>query len=781
MPTPKRSEAFVGIKQEEGESKKRIRKIEDAGRRNSQRATGEDALDSDVLTRKVWDEVYELFKLHFSTEMPFIHAPSFKIRVRQAWPPKDPSAPATYHQDGRVLFLGVLTLTARFHPELVRRHSPNPQQLDPIAASDYYASALADAFGPTLSGNLSKPSLEGIQALLMLALYEWGQTKGLSAWVHVGIATRLAQSMGLPYVDDPRPRTPKQNGASKSLPTEGPTEKEIWRRTWWSCFIMDRMLSAGKCRPTMIDVDKLRVQLPRAEDQFLFVRPAEPGFLSTRWLGENSPAEVNDGGNVLSCYIRLVEIFGRFSEWSYAGGRRTEKLPPWDRSTEFFKIRHDLETFYQALPSDLAFTDAHISAHIASRTATAYASMHSLYLLCLIMLHREYIPFVPLRSQKPSGPLDEPRFPPEEYDTPKGFWEESTEIIFKSARDLIQLVKTCKEEGALPESPQIGFAVWQASFVCLYGAHFPFMDTGNHVQSGGSSSGSGRSVNTKETSDLLKDFVPTIKMVKVYQNTLAAMHKFYTGVKQEWQDHIHNGKPLTWSGGHGDVYLTHEKALKEVGSLSDGSETTDQPRSRASTNDIGTVPAANGNGEPMQGVEAASAPAPTSRSNGAGAWAPINQVPVNASPPPDVGERGRYTPGGAHPYGAPQGYVAGLPYQQSPSQSTLPPSLASPSNGDSSGLSSPYAATVAAQQYNVANQMPHAGPYPVAQHAEMAPPTQMGGVPPDVWLKYYESLNMGGMDNMPQDHDSSLLPHQGEPYASGYWEAINPASYAPYI
>jgi hypothetical protein len=319
MTTPKRSEASVTIKQEDSESKKRIRKIEDSGRRNSQR-TGEDALDPDVLTKKVWDEVYDIFKLHFSTEMPFLHPPTFKNRMRQAWSPKDPSAPAAEYHNGRVLLLGVLTLTARFQPELVRRHSPSPHQLDPIAASEYYATALADAFGPT-SRNLTNPSLEGIQALLMLGLYEWGQTKGLSAWVYVGIATRLAQSMGFPYEDDPRhsaPKSPASNGSLKghaakqpAFPGEELTEKEVRRRTWWSCFIMDRMLSAGKCRPTMIDVEKLRVQLPCSSDQFLFVRTAETGFLSSKWLREERPEEViiTNDDNVLSWYIRLVEIW----------------------------------------------------------------------------------------------------------------------------------------------------------------------------------------------------------------------------------------------------------------------------------------------------------------------------------------------------------------------------------------------------------------------------------------------------------------------------------------
>ncbi|TVY32051.1 putative transcriptional regulatory protein, partial [Lachnellula subtilissima] len=774
MPTPKRSDASAGIKQEEGESKKRIRKIEDSGRRASHR-TGEDVLDSDVLTKKVWDEVYDIFKLHFSTEMPFLHPPTFKNRMRQAWSPKEPSISAPDYHHGRVLLLGVLTLTARFQPDLVRRHSPNPHQPDPIAASEYYATALADAFGPT-SRNLTNPSLEGIQALLMLGLYEWGQTKGLSAWVYVGIATRLAQSMGFPYVDDPRapPRSPIPNGALTGLPVVSPreelTEKEVRRRTWWSCFIMDRMLSAGKCRPTMIDVEKLRVQLPCSSDQFLFVRTAETGFLSTKWLKEERPAGVTNDDNVLSWYIRLVEIFGRFSEWSYAGGRRTETLPPWDDSTEFFKLRHELESFNKALPSSLTFSDANLSAHIEKRNATAYTSMHTLYLLCQIMLHREYIPFIPLRSEKPSGPLDEPKFSSDEFEIPAGFFEESAEIMFKAAKDIISIVKTCQEEGALPESPQIGFAVWQAAFICLYGAYFPHMDTCGHVQSGppGQMSDPRHGYYTETSSKMLKDMVPMLKMVQSYQSTLKAMRRYFAGAKKEYWEHTENHKPISWHGGNLPEYEKQEKRLKEFGRLSDAAEAADQPRSRAGTNDSAQPPSANG--EPMQGVEVA----PTSRSNGTGAWAAIN----NSPPPHEAGDRSKFSSGGPHPYGAPSGYMqsTGPQYQQSLNQSNIP-SLASPSNGDSSAINSPPA-TAQAQQFNVVSQ--GYSPSVLQTQVGMAPPAHSGLAMSPTWptkIKGYESIGISGMDNFGQVYNQTggnSLEFETE--APGYIQAVNGTS-----
>lgn len=753
----------MGIKQENdtGENKKRVRKVEDTGRRNSQR-TGEDVLDSPILTRKVWDELYEIFKLHFSTEMPFLHPPTFRNRMRQAAFPRDPAAPATDLEEGRVLLLGVLTLTARFHPGLVAHHSPNLD--DPLAASEYYAEPLAAAFGPTIR-NLTNPSLENIQALLMLGLYEWGQTRGLSAWLYVGLAIRLAFPMGLAYEDDPDEQsssllTPDRKSAGRQIPSprEHAIEKEVRRRTVWSCFIMDRMLAAGKYRPTMMSVDKLRVQLPCSDDQFLFVRHVQTGYLCSDWLEDRSQLEsasINDDG-VLSRYIRLVDIFGRLSEWSYAGGRRNEKLPPWDKATKFYRLRQQLEEFYDALPSNLTFTEANLSAHIEKRNATTYASLHTLYSLCQIMLHREYIPFIPIRLERPTGPLDEPTFPENKFKAPHGFWEQSAEGIMKATRHIIDIVSTCQEDNALPESPLIGFAVYQAAFVCLYAANFPQMDLCGYLANseGGQIAVDNDTGFPGQTKRMLREMVPRLKMAKSYLKTIVRMRKYFRVVYTQYSQHSKR-KPI-FEGGGLEQYKKYEKELKEFGELkdpdqlgSDNSDTVEQHDSRASTNDI---PGSSINGEPMQGVEAAH-PRPN------GAWAPINA----ANALPEVDDRPKYTHG-PYPYGPP-------PYQQhSPNQSTRTPSLISPSNGDTtSSLHSPYTNNQAqsqAQAYQHAQHAPHPirepqqhlANYPSVTQHSMPPP---GGQPIfasdehyEKWIGDQEAIRMNtGFDNFAQENN----------------------------
>lgn len=637
-PTPKRPEAPLGVNQagETPDSKRRNRKIEDTGRRVNQRMK-EDVLDSPILTRKVWDELFELFKLHFSTEMPFLHPPTFRNRMRQAAMPRDPNLVTADLEEGRVLLLGVLTLTARFHPGLASHHSPNG--LDPLAASEFYAAPLANALGPTIR-HLSQPSIENVQALLMLGLYEWSQTRGLSAWLNVGMAIRLAFSLGLAYIDDQghQPINDSRTPLPSTYPRDGAMEKEVRRRTLWSCFIMDRMLSAGKNRPTMISIERLAVQLPCSDDQFLFAHNGPTSLFSPKWMTPNEKNVPAPDEGVLSCYLRLVEIFGDLSDWLHSGGRKGEKLPPWDKASKMYTLRRRLKAFYDGLPPSLTFNDANLSAHIEKRNATTYSSLHTLYCISIIVLLREYMPFVPLRCEKPRGPLDHPIYSPESYDLPDGFWDVCAQDVMKATRDIIDIIRTCQDSNALPESPQIGFAAWQASFICAYTLWFPKMDTKGYLvdQTYPQSARIMKSKNLLNlTQRMLKDMSPTLNMIKGYYKTSEKINQYFFSICKEYYIKFKRGNSL-------ENFKYYESEFKEFCALRDTEnvqpeKSEDCSRTRSSTNDISLI---ESNGDPIQGIESA-----YQRQNGS--WAPINV----SSPVDD--DRSKYTPRGQYPYGIP--------------------------------------------------------------------------------------------------------------------------------
>ena len=287
------------------------------------------------------------------------------------------------------LLLAFLALTARFHPQLVSHHSPPSfnKPSNPIIASEYYAvAAKARLAGPTGDGS-DVPELDVIQAHLMLVLYDWGMCRGSKSWLGLAIAVRSAQLMGMQYEqsldDEPLARSRALNsealhfGIPVSPKTQKPVavtgedsiDQEMRRRTFWSCFILDRYLSSGKYRPQMLNVQDLRIQLPSSERAFLFgesVRTLLLGEESREVRGraevqsqrkasmqvceasgthsrntskertasivsshananameETRRWELGQDEGVVSRFIKAVEIYSKILKWSCKGGRR---------------------------------------------------------------------------------------------------------------------------------------------------------------------------------------------------------------------------------------------------------------------------------------------------------------------------------------------------------------------------------------------------------------------------------------------------------------------------
>lgn len=401
---PKRSDPPASIKQERdgGSDRKKLKKIDELSRMDNEKASlyADEVLSAPFLTEDIWEQVLDLYKLHFAPELPFLHLPTLKEKLGRRFRNPEPE-PA---HDLNLVLLGVLTLTARYHNDLVKylahicnaqggnaRSRPVQTQIIPSAASEYYAETLTRALGSTRTA-MGMASVERVQALLMLGLYEWGQTQpntgGLGAWMFVGTAIRMAQFLKLGFMDKEskdasgRPLGNRSRGSlSRSQVT---LEREISRRTFFSCFILDRMLACGKDRLSVISPTDLVIRLPSSEDKFDLAMEAHTGFIEDR--GDKLRGTDD---SVLSQFIRLVRLWGEISRYSVAGGRLVEQFPPWDHRTAFRRLREELMAFEDDLPDTFRFSRSNYFMHENHQASSVYVLLHMLRNVCLIMLHRE--------------------------------------------------------------------------------------------------------------------------------------------------------------------------------------------------------------------------------------------------------------------------------------------------------------------------------------------------------------------------------------------------------
>ncbi|KAK5121812.1 hypothetical protein LTR85_004687 [Meristemomyces frigidus] len=620
-----------------------------------------DALDPRLLTPTVWQELFDIFQVHYSADLPFLHPPTFLKPLRQstAQPPSGTATPSDASASARPpasleFLLAFLALTARFHAKLVAHHSPSTsaRPSNPLIASEYYAAAANERLATSWTDNCLH-DIERTQATLMLGLHEWGMCRGAKAWLTIGMAIRAAQAMGLQYEldldDEPMSHSralgceaermgvgsnPKGSLNGAKTDEDAFIEQEIRRRTFWSCYIMDRYLSSGKYRPQMLHAHELRIQLPASERSFLFAEKVRTLMLGedehtvaraevqnhrqqSVMLGtgdaperkvaplskqesdeEKGRLEVGADEGLVSRYVKILEIYGRVVQWSCAGGRRIEEHPPWDTRSHWHKLRKHCLDFKASLPRQHALTPQNTQAHISLKTSTPYTLVHTVYLLCQIMLHREYVPFVPIRCSKPEGPLDKPTFPPNEYNVPPGFWDESARECFRSAREIMDLVGSCQEWNALVETPIVGFAIYTVAFVGVYCINFPWMDPDGYMctkptaadarkPSGSSKSGESMGFQAaRQALEMIGNMGRRLNMACGWFDTVNKMHKYYQRMKKDYRKNVQAMGPSSDSddsplstrhlslreGGEGgglDEFKVLERTLKDFGKLED--------------------------------------------------------------------------------------------------------------------------------------------------------------------------------------------------------------------
>ncbi|KIV98897.1 uncharacterized protein PV09_09343 [Verruconis gallopava] len=600
-----------------------------------------DALDPSILTPQVWIELFDIWSLHFATDLPFIHPPTFLQPLRQAGGAPlsnefgaQRSPTSAFPNASPLVLLAFLALTARFHDKLAAHHSPPSatRPSNPLIACQYYAAACKARLVGNSGDGLGIPEADRVLALAMLALHDWGSCAGHKAWVALGVAIRYSQVLGLQYQpdldDEPQSRssvlphqTPYVGSVVNPDSSHSFVDEETKRRVFWGLFIMDRYLSCGKFRPQMLKAEDMRIQLPSSERSYMFKERVRTGLLSDSAMeidnrqethtGQTSSPHRGPNGNfassahgnthradderlgrwetgaeegLVSRHVRAVELYGKIVLWACGGGRRRERHAPWDSASTWNILNVELSNFIGRLPRDMTLSPANIHAHIMSKSSTPFLMMHSVLLLGRMILHRDYIPFIPLRCSRPEGPLDPPMFPPEQYRVPHGFWEYSAAELFSSARSLIDLIQTCHEWNVLPQTPMIGFSVYFAALVGVYAINFPWMDVNGYMCKKNATDAPGEddagATASRNALSVIAFMRRRLKMADGWFKTINRVHRYYVRVKKDFLRNVRVlGGPSTAPGplsireggvgGGLEEFRMIEATLRELGTSDD--------------------------------------------------------------------------------------------------------------------------------------------------------------------------------------------------------------------
>jgi hypothetical protein len=298
----------------------------------------------------------------------------------------------------------------------------------------------------------------------MLTGHDWGAGNGRRAWIYLGMAIRLVEVMDLTQeLKAPRNRIPTR---------EEFIEAEVRRRTAWTCFLMDSLLSGGKGRKRSMAAADMAIQLPCERGNFIFGEP-----VCTEHLDGNvrmPPVALPRGEiSMIGYSMRVANIWGKVARWACSDVIKTEL--PWSPSSQFQQLIYELEGWKNSLPQRSQYHLFSLHSHNAVDQGQAYCYMHSIYFMSYMFLHRAYLPVLG-PQQNGTGVEDTTSSYNEHREQWKSWQKTSRRELFKESNTVLEMLEEMRTFGVYflrGLVPWIGFTIYTAVGVMLYLVNFP--------------------------------------------------------------------------------------------------------------------------------------------------------------------------------------------------------------------------------------------------------------------------------------------------------------------
>lgn len=227
----------------------------------------------------------------------------------------------------------------------------------------------------------------------MLGLFECEGFDVENGWMKIGTAIRMSQILGLGHEDEDESNA------------KDPVLSEARRRTFWSCFLLERLIGDGRDRPiTMRLGNNSVITLPRFD--FEFTHPTSIGApfdaCPPVWAAPvqypphhhlHRPAA--EEADLYGYTLRISELWQKINTYIGSGGRNIDRRVPWMGDSSFAVLANELLSFSAALPLRLSYSDSNLVDHSRRGQGRLFGLLHILYYVATLVLHRDFLPFLP--------------------------------------------------------------------------------------------------------------------------------------------------------------------------------------------------------------------------------------------------------------------------------------------------------------------------------------------------------------------------------------------------
>lgn len=295
--------------------------------------------------------------------------------------------------------------------------------------------------------DVDEPSIEHLQALLLLTMAAFQSGRGKKSYMLLSHAISMAFALSL----------------HRELPAQlriAPSEREGRRKLFWTCYLMDRFAVSGSKRPSLISDEAVCLRLPAwlpAGSHLLVDGNYFPNGSSLPYAAGMSNAGQGSGAML----VEIVRVLGVTNRYLAAGGVKGDSHFPWHAQSTLSRIRTDLD--YWAATTQDAFTTLETLFGQPESSTLVLSKLIYHLVHCLI-----YRPFLPVDLAELSGSGQHQS------------WQiEATNLCFLHANAIAELVEIGKNTSIIDWPSFVGYCICTAGTIHVHGAHYMSLREGD--------------------------------------------------------------------------------------------------------------------------------------------------------------------------------------------------------------------------------------------------------------------------------------------------------------
>lgn len=295
--------------------------------------------------------------------------------------------------------------------------------------------------------DVDEPSIDHLQALLLLAMESFQSGKGKKSYMLLSHAISMAFALSL----------------HRELPVQlriAPSEREGRRKLFWTCYLMDRFTASGSKRPALISDESIYLRLPAwqpGNSQMLL----DGNYFQNGSSLPYASGITNAGQGSGAMLVEIVRVLGVTNRYLAAGGVKGDSHFPWHAQSNLSKIRQDLDCWAANTQDAFSSVEALFGQFDSSTLVLSKLVYHLIH--CLI-----YRPFLPVDLSELSGTGQHQS------------WQiEATNLCFLHANAIAELIEIGKNTSIIDWPSFVGYCICTAGTIHVHGAHYMSLREGD--------------------------------------------------------------------------------------------------------------------------------------------------------------------------------------------------------------------------------------------------------------------------------------------------------------